>query len=139
MKESPVAKIRMIDDDLELAENTAIFLREAGHDVRVWEETDGAVEDLLKDRPDLIVLDVMFPGNASGGFDLARAIKKDKVLRPIPIIMLTGVNEAFGLPEGFSEKDADPDWMPVQHFIDKPVDPKVLITKIDELLKVSEK
>ena len=134
-----MATIRIIDDDIEFAENTAIFLRDAGHAVRILEETDGAVEDLLGDAPDLIVLDVMFPGNASGGFDLARAIKKDKVLRPIPIIMLTGVNQEIGLPEGFSDKDTDTDWMPVQHFIDKPVDPKVLIKKISELLGDSDK
>ena len=50
--------------------------------------------------PDLLVLDVMFPEDACGGFELARALRsRDDLLAEMPILMLTAINTAF--PLGF--------------------------------------
>jgi hypothetical protein len=54
--------------------------------------------------PDALILDVMFPENPSGGFELARSIRKK--WGEIPVLMLTAVNQQF--PLGFSGKDIDP-------------------------------
>lgn len=127
-----MAKIKIIDDDVEFAENMSTILQEDGHDVSVLETTDEAVESLMEDKPDLLVLDVMFPGNPVAGFTLAREIRRTRELKDLPIIMLTGVNQEF--PMDFTAKDIDPHWMPVQDFVEKLVSPSVLVEKIRKML-----
>ena len=127
-----MAGIKIIDDDLDYAADMAEILRGEGHDVETRDQLEGAVEELSKAPPDLLILDVMFPGNQSGGFDLARAIRKEEKLARLPIILLTAINQKF--PLDFSTRDIDHDWMPVQDFLEKPPPVPDLLQKIDELL-----
>lgn len=127
-----MANIKIIDDDIEIAENVASLLQAEGHTASTRDDTAGAVADLEADTPDVLVLDVMFPDNPAAGFDLAREIRDSDRLRNLPIIMLTGVNQEY--PMDFSGEDIDPDWMPVQDFLEKPLDIKSLIEKINKLL-----
>ena len=128
-----MANIQIIDDDEELAENIALVLKNEGHSVDILTDTENAVEKLIQNTPDLLILDVMFPENPAGGFDLARKLREIQETKDLPVIMLTAVNQEF--PMGFSAKDIDKDWMPVQDFIEKPVDMPQLITKISNLLQ----
>lgn len=128
-----MANIRIIDDDEELAENIALVLKNEGHSVDILTDTENAVEKLIQNTPDLLILDVMFPENPAGGFDLARKLREIQEIKDLPVIMLTAVNQEF--PMDFSAKDIDKDWMPVQDFIEKPVDIPKLITKISNLLQ----
>ncbi|MEI8242380.1 MAG: response regulator [bacterium] len=128
-----MARILIIDDDVELANHTALFLRQKGHVVTLLHTSENALPRIISDPPEIILLDVMFPDNPVFGFDLARQIRRVKGLQKLPIILLTSVNQQF--PMDFSSKDIDPDWMPVQDLLEKPVEPSVLLAKIDELLK----
>ncbi len=128
-----MATIRVVDDDLEFAESLSAQLTKEGFVVSTRDRTKGLVEDLATDRPDLLILDVMFPDNPAGGFDAARAIRENPQTSDIPVILLTGVNQEF--PMDFSAQDIDPDWMPVQDFVEKPPVIKELLRKIDRLLK----
>jgi DNA-binding response OmpR family regulator len=94
------------------------------------------VQELKLNKPDLLILDVMFPENPAGGFDLARQIRKTEEIKNLPVIMLTAVNQEF--PMDFSADDIDPDWMPVQDFVEKPVDTGELLGKIERLLSGSK-
>jgi DNA-binding response OmpR family regulator len=125
-----MGNIMIIDDDIDLAEVTARVLRTEGHSVVVHLDTDTAFEKLKENRPDLVILDVMFPGNSSGGFDLARKIAKEA--QNIPILMLTAVNSHFQLD--FSAGDIDQEWMPVTDFMEKPVDFEVMKKTVQSLL-----
>ena len=127
-----MATIRIIDDDVEIADNLAEELKGRGFTVSTANETEGAAEALASDKPDLLVLDVMFPENPTGGFDLARKIRQTEGVKDLPIILLTAVNQEF--PIDFSGDDIDPEWMPVQQFLEKPVDVDLLVEKISELL-----
>lgn len=127
-----MAVIRIIDDDVEIANNLAEELKARGFTVSTVNETEGAENTLASDRPDLLVLDVMFPESPTAGFDLARLIRKTEGIKDLPIILLTGVNQEF--PIDFSADDIDPEWMPVQQFLNKPVDVDLLVEKIGELL-----
>jgi DNA-binding response OmpR family regulator len=131
-----MANIKIVDDDVEFAENMSILLKEKGHTVILHDDTEGMVEELKRNRPDLLILDVMFPENPAGGFDLARSIRQTEEIKDLPIILLTAVNQEF--PMDFSSDDIDPEWMPVQDFIEKPVDMEVLFQKIDKLLSGSK-
>lgn len=128
-----MARIMLIDDDKELADNTATLVRNAGYEVTVEYTTQNAVRRLTEEKPDLVILDVMFPDNPVAGFDLARVIRRTKGIRETPIILLTGINQEF--PMDFSGDDIDSDWMPVQAFMEKPVKMKALLGKMSELLK----
>jgi DNA-binding response OmpR family regulator len=128
-----MANIRIIDDDEELAENIALVLKDEGHSVDILTEIENAVEKLIQNTPDLLILDVMFPENPAGGFDLAKKLRETQETKDLPVILLTAVNQEF--PMDFSAKDIDKDWMPVQDFIEKPVDMPQLITKISNLLQ----
>jgi CheY-like chemotaxis protein len=125
-------KIRIVDDDVEFAENLAAQLAAAGHSVAVRHTLDGLVEDLQQDLPDLVILDVMFPENAAGGFDAARKIRRNPATRRLPVILLTGVNQEF--PMDFSAEDIDANWMPVHDFVEKPPDMDALLAKIEKLV-----
>jgi two-component system response regulator RstA len=130
-----MARIMIIDDDVELADNTATLIRQQGQEVSVLYKTEDAVARLIESKPDLVILDVMFPGNPVAGFDLARQIRSTPALRELPLILLTGINQEFKM--GFSGDDIDPDWMPVQEFMEKPVNVLALLEKVNRLLGTS--
>jgi CheY-like chemotaxis protein len=127
-----VANIRIIDDDVELTNTLSEVLENGGHSTSVLNETKGAVENLLESLPDLIILDVMFPEDPSAGMELAIELRRNPQLKDIPVIMLTGVNEHF--PMNFSEEDIDPEWLPVERFIEKPIDFRELLDLVSNCL-----
>lgn len=128
-----MARIKLIDDDVEFAENTATILRAAGHEVSLLHSDELALAELVRDRPDLAILDVMFPDNPVAGFDLARKIRRTREIRDLPILLITAVNQEF--PMDFSASDIDPQWMPVQDFVEKPVAASRLLKAVDRLVK----
>lgn len=130
-----MARIVIVDDDVESAGHLAKFLNQAGHDVTTKSHIDGLIEEFVREKPDLLILDVMFPDNPVAGFDLARAVRQRKEIRTTPIILLTGVNSEFLM--NFSIKDIDPEWLPIQDFEEKPVVKAKLLKKINTLLQGS--
>lgn len=129
-----MAYLLIIDDDDDFASAAATALRGAGHEVDVEMEIANATARMEAKRPDLVVLDVMFPEDASAGFDLARAMRhSNEKLKGIPVLMLTAVNAKF--PLGFGADDIDDTWMPVSDFLEKPVDFDVLARKVEALLE----
>jgi len=128
-----MAYVLVVDDDEDFAETTATVIRNEGHDVEIELDTDSAVQSMQNKTPDLVILDVMFPENASAGFELARFMRNEiETLKMIPILMLTAINAKF--PLGFSPNDISSEWMPVTGFLEKPVDFDVLVNKVSELL-----
>ncbi len=125
-----MAYLLIIDDDEDFADAVAMVCRAEGHDVTVENDTSRARETFAQRTPDAVILDVMFPENPSGGFELARSIHKTSAA--VPILMLTAVNQRF--PLGFSNNDIDPNWLPIADFVEKPVDFEVLKAKLSELL-----
>ena len=84
-----MATISIIDDDVELAENLSMVLQNEGHRVVIRDTVENALAFIEKEKPDLVILDVMFPENPAGGFDLAREIKNSETTKSIPVILLT--------------------------------------------------
>jgi CheY-like chemotaxis protein len=128
-----MAYLIIVDDDADFAEATAIALRASGHEVAIQLETKGSIAEMERRRPDLIILDVMFPECSSAGFALARRIRlRGEGLKDVPILILSAVNSKF--PLGFSSRDIDENWLPVSAFLEKPVDITDLCDKVTELL-----
>ncbi|MFC1691898.1 response regulator [Candidatus Latescibacterota bacterium] len=125
--------LMIIDDDEDFATAAATVLRDTGHEVKIELDIKSAEKSMNKRRPDLIILDVMFPENNSAGFQFARRIKHScEKLKDIPILLLTAVNEKF--PLGFSSSDSSEYWLPVEDFLEKPVDLDLLSNKISKIL-----
>jgi DNA-binding response OmpR family regulator len=121
----------MVDDDMDLASVVARVLQKEGHEVVIQADTEEAFHYFKERTPSLIILDVMFPENVSGGFDLARRIAKEA--KSVPILMLTAVNSYFQF--GFSAKDIDQEWLPAVDFMEKPVDLDILKNTVARILR----
>ena len=122
--------ILMVDDDRDFTAAVQIALGEDGHEVKIEYDPKSGLDSMAARRPDLLILDVMFPEDSSAGFELAREVRK--IYKDIPVLMLTGVNQKF--PYGFSEGDIDSHWLPVAEFMEKPIELDVLCDKVNKLL-----
>ncbi len=125
-----MAYLLIVDDDPEFASSVATVCEGDGHEVLTVYTPAQALAKVAERRPDGILLDVMFPEDPSAGFQLARDLRRQH--GNIPILMLTAVNQQF--PLGFSNKDIDPDWLPVTDFVEKPVEFPLLREKVTQLL-----
>lgn len=124
-----MAYLMLIDDDEDFARAAAKVLEHAGHEVAIELDTESAAPVLRRRTPDLVILDVMFPQDESAGFRFARMMRREEpTLRKVPILMLTAINTRF--PLGFGVEDIDDVWMPVDDFLEKPVDLDQLQAKV---------
>lgn len=130
-----MAYIIVIEDDADMAEAIRLILEANEHRVLIRDNPASGVEEAEKDRPDLIILDVMFgQKQKTDGFDYAIEIRRKKNISAVPILMVTAVNTQY--PNfGFSNK-TDGEFLPVDGFIEKPAQPDDLIRKVNELLEL---
>ena len=129
-----MAKILIIDDDPDMVLAAQMTLEAGGH--KIYTATNGTegLEKIIEIVPDLIVLDVMMD-TTTEGFQVSLNLRsldpesEFKDFRDIPIIMLTAIHTTT--PLRFGPED---DYLPVDVFLDKPLDPDVLSAKVEELL-----
>ena len=120
-----IQKVLVIDDSkTELMALTDILQRQ-GMQVRTAENGEDAMKRLAEDKPDLILMDVVMPGQ--NGFQLTRAISRDPRYADVPIIMCTSKNQetdrVWGMRQG------------ARGYITKPVDAAELQAKIAALYR----
>lgn len=84
-------KILVVDDDAVVQKLLGETLERKGYKVTIAKDGIDAMILVRKDRPDLVVLDIMMPN--LNGYEVCRKIKQDKVLKSIPIILLTSRGE----------------------------------------------
>ena len=130
-------KIYIIDDDQDIVESISMVLKANDYEVAAQYNDEDVIENVSKFSPDLIILDVIFPEDHSAGFKIARALKTNDKLVKIPIIMLSAVNEKGIFMGRFSDQDIDQSWLPVNKFLDKPVQPDDLIRLVKSVLENS--
>ncbi|MGW0073559.1 response regulator, partial [Streptosporangium sandarakinum] len=119
-----MAHVLIIEDDPSVRDSMELVLRRHGHDV-LAAATGEAGLGLLKDKPDLVVLDLMLPG--LDGFEVCRRIR---AAGPIPVIMLTARGDDFDVVGGL-EAGAD-------DYVVKPVTGRVLEARIRAVLRRAE-
>ncbi len=127
------AKILMVDDDLVLTKAIKKILEKNNYSVVTASDRMEGMKKIRAEQPDLIILDVMM-STWKDGFEMAKELKKDsQFLKNIPILMLTGVKDKTGID--FKYTAGDPTWCPVDGFLDKPVEPDILLAEVKKLLQ----
>lgn len=116
-------KILIIDDDIDLVETMRMVLENAGFEVIDAQDGQKGFTKIVKDKPDLVILDVMMQSQDEG-FHIAYQIRNTEDIKELPIIMLSAVGQETGF-EFDEEKDGD--FLPVNAFIEKPINPETLI------------
>jgi CheY-like chemotaxis protein len=135
---SDAAKILIVDDDQDLVESLRLALEAAGFAVVSAPGPERGLERVKAERPDLILLDVMMPGGTEG-FHFVWALRQDPDpgCRDLPIVMLTAIHDKTDLrfyPDSGDGTYQAGEYLPVQDFIDKPVDPAQLVARVRAVL-----
>ena len=128
-------KILVVDDDPDLVEVIRLTLEASGYEV--FSAVSGAegLEKVKEVEPDLVVLDVMMDYTTEG-FQVSLALRSPDpeseyaAYRDIPILMLTAIHSTTPLRFG-----PDQDYLPVDEFVEKPLEPGALVEKVEKLLK----
>jgi len=129
-----MAKILIIDDDPDMILALHLCLEDAGYEIVEAESGNEGLEKVKSENPDLIVLDAMMD-TATEGFQVALTLRSSDPeseyapYRQIPILMLTAIHTTTPLRFGPNE-----DYLPVDDFIEKPLEPDLLAQKVKELL-----
>jgi two-component system phosphate regulon response regulator PhoB len=122
-------KILLVEDDVSLQKSLAFILEKEGFKVLATQTGEEAVIITRKEKPDLILLDVVLPG--IDGYKVCHILKKDPQTATIFIIMLTGKRKLEDIVFGLKEYADD--------YIIKPFEPQILIARIHALLRRKNK
>ena len=116
----PIQKVLLVDDSKTELHHLTDLLSKRGYSVRTAENGDDAMRRLAEDKPDLILMDVVMPGQ--NGFQLTRTITRDPRFSDVPVIMCTSkgleTDKVWGMRQG------------ARDYVVKPVNAEELIAKI---------
>jgi twitching motility two-component system response regulator PilH len=115
-----IRKILLVDDSRTELHFLSDVLTRRGYQVRTAQNGDDAMRRLGEDTPDLILMDVVMPGQ--NGFQLTRSITRDERFARVPVIMCTSKNQETDKVWGMRQGARD--------YIVKPVDADELVAKI---------
>ncbi|MCC7051390.1 MAG: response regulator transcription factor [Bacteroidia bacterium] len=118
-------KILLVDDEPDILEFVGYNLKKEGYQVLTAGNGEEAIQTARKEKPNLILLDVMMPG--IDGIETCREIRGIKELKNTMITFLTARDEDYSQIAGF---DAGAD-----DYINKPIKPRVLVSRINALLR----
>ncbi len=118
-----IKKILVVDDSKTELMFMTDLLGKNGFSVKTAENAEDAFRRLAEDKPELILMDVVMPGQ--NGFQLTRAISRDPLYSDIPIIMCTSKNQETDRVWGMRQGARD--------YITKPVNVEELMSKINAL------
>jgi len=125
------ARILIVDDDVDLTKALKVTLESRKYTVVTAADRAEGMEKAQAQKPDLFILDVMM-GTWQDGFEMSRELKKDSRFKDTPILILTSIGERTGIE--FKSTAGDPNWLPVEGFMEKPVEPEALLAEVERLL-----
>jgi two-component system alkaline phosphatase synthesis response regulator PhoP len=118
-------KILVVDDDRQIARLVTSYLQQAGYDVNTAYDGETALAQVHRDRPDLLILDLMLPDR--DGWDVTRAIRADQTTADLPVIMLTArvedTDKIVGLELGADD------------YVTKPFNPREVVARVRAVLR----
>lgn len=124
-------QILVVDDDKDLVNVVKAMLENAGYRVVTASNTKEARQTITMVTPDLAIIDVIMD-SLTAGIELAQEFRADKRLSTMPLIMMTGINQEMSFNIG---PESEEGYLPVDVFMEKPVDPGELLNNVRNLLK----
>jgi CheY-like chemotaxis protein len=128
-------KVLIIDDDPDFVEGIKAILDGADYDTEVAYNPKDGWAALKQSKYDLLCLDIMM-GRGAEGVMLARKIRKDAVLREMPVLIITSIREQIAFL--FPGQAVHPGFVPVDELVEKPVEPELLLQKAGALIAAAE-
>ncbi len=143
-------RILIVEDSDESVAYISEILEEYGYGYAVAQDGKAAIEAMSKERPDLVLLDIMMPRKS--GLAVFHQMKRDPKLEKVPIIVITGASAATGVemktgvekPKQTYNDDLAREFgaqlreqlqnLTPEGFLEKPVEPQQLVSKIESLL-----
>ena len=127
-------KILVIEDDADMVTALRMPLQASGYEVVAAATGEEGLQKVKEVGPDLIILDVMME-TTTAGFQVSLQLRSPDpdseyaAYRSMPILMLTAIHTTTSLRFGPDEA-----YLPVDDFVDKPIDPDVLLEKVKALI-----
>jgi CheY-like chemotaxis protein len=121
----------MVDDDVDFSDAVRMTLEGAGYEVLAAHSAGEAMKLLRGQRIDVAILDMMMEEPDAGAM-VAHRLRKQPELREIPVILVTSVTERTGYRVGMDSPEGR-EWLGVDAWMDKPVDPAELLRTIEAL------
>lgn len=120
-----MSRILVVDDDKQIVRLVQSYLERAGHQVLTAYDGETALHTIRRERPDLVVLDLMLPDR--DGWEITRTVRSDASLTNLPIIMLTAriedTDKIVGLELGADD------------YIAKPFNPHEMVARVRAVLR----
>jgi CheY-like chemotaxis protein len=124
------SRIILIDDNPDFLFTMGTFLKRNGYEVLTASDGQKGIELIKKERPDLILLDVMMETLLSG-FEVCRQVRTNPETEDIPIIAISGMSDDLGVK---FVQTTDEEYFKPNAFLEKPVDKDRLLETMRELL-----
>ena len=121
-------QILVVEDEEDILELVSFNLKKEGYKVKGVTSGEEALQEVRREVPNLIILDLMLPG--VNGFDVCKSLRNDYRTKTIPVIMLTARSEEADIVIGL-ELGAD-------DYLTKPFSPRELIARVRAILRRSE-
>jgi DNA-binding response OmpR family regulator len=119
-------KILIVDDQLEVRELVQVTLEIGNYQILAAENGKQALEVAQRERPDIILLDIMMPGSDVDGLEVCRRLKGDPNMMATTIVMLSAKGQESDIEAG-RQAGAD-------DYFTKPFSPIALIEKVEEVM-----
>ena len=124
-----MSKILLVDDEQDIVETTKFILEAIGYECLTAFNGLDAWKLILKETPDLVLLDGMMP--IMDGTEVLEKIRESSALKQIPVIMLTAISESTQVKNIMAHRVTD--------YIVKPFDKDLLIKKVKNILGEPQK
>jgi len=128
-------KVLMIDDDPDFVSGIRSILTAANFEVDVAYTPKDGLQSLQTKPYDILLLDIMM-GRGAEGIMIARKLRKDPKLRELPVLIITGMREQIAFL--FPGEPVHPRFVKIDEMVEKPVEPKMLLDKVNSLIAAAE-
>ncbi len=118
------ARVLIVDDEPNILLSLQFLMKKAGYDVRTAKDGEQALAEIAREKPDIVLLDVMMP--KLDGFSVCQRIKADPALADVRVVMLTARGRDVEREKGLS--------LGADDYITKPFSTKDAIDRVATLL-----
>jgi len=125
-------RILIIDDEPDMVTYLATLLEDNGYEILTASDGEEGLSKVKSDKPDLVSLDLLMPNKT--GIKMFREMRKDSEIANIPVVMVTGFGKDDVPSMDFKKWIQERAIRPPEAYIEKPVDPDVLLAAIKKAI-----